>query len=49
MKPVCGGELKGIVSDGRLYLYDLFLEPYRGKPDVRNFREGSGNMDYGGG
>jgi len=49
MKPVCRGELKGRVSDGRLCLYDLLLEPYRGKPDVRNFREGSGNMDYGGG
>jgi hypothetical protein len=24
------------------------LEPYRGKPDVRNLREGAGNVDDGG-
>jgi hypothetical protein len=45
---VCGVELKGRASDRRLYLYYLFLEPYRGKPDVRNLREGAGNVDDGG-
>lgn len=46
--PVCGVELKGGASDRRPYLYYLFLEPYWGKPDVRNLREGAGNVDDGG-
>ncbi len=47
-KPVCRIGLKGRPYAGRLYLYYLFLKPYWGKPDVRNFREGTGNVDYGG-
>ena len=48
VKPVCGVELKGRACDRRRYLYYLFLEPYWGKPDVRNLREGAGNVDDGG-
>ena len=47
-KPVCRIGLKGVAVSHRLYLYDLFLKPYWGKPNVRNFREGTGNVDYGG-
>ena len=44
-KPVSRIGLKGRSNVRRPYLYDLFLEPYRGKPDVRNSREGAGNVD----
>ena len=47
VKPVCRVGLKGRANVRRPYMYYLFLEPYRGKPDVRNFREGAGNVDYG--
>ena len=47
-KPECGVELKGDFGFRRPYLYDLSLKPYWGKPNVRNFREGTGNVDYGG-
>ena len=47
-KPECRIGLKGDADSRRLYLYYLFLKPYRGKPDVRNFREGTGNVDDGG-
>ncbi len=36
-KPVCRVGLKGDVVSRRLYLYYLFLKPYWGKPNVRNF------------
>ncbi len=42
------GGLKGDAVSRRLYLYYLFLKPYWGKPNVRNFREGTENMGYGG-
>ena len=32
---------------GRLRLKGLGLEPYWGKPDVRNLRGGAGNVDHG--
>ncbi len=48
MKPECRIGLKGDIANRRLYLYDLFLKPYWGKPNVRNFREGTGNVDDGG-
>lgn len=48
VKPVCRVGLKGDIASRRLYLYDLFLKPYWGKPNVRNFREGTGNVDDGG-
>ncbi len=48
VEPVCRVGLKGKANSRRLYLYDLFLKPYWGKPDVRNFREGTGEVDYGG-
>ncbi len=48
VKPVRRIGLKGDAVSRRLYLYDLFLKPYWGKPNVRNFREGTGNVDYGG-
>lgn len=48
VNPVCRIGLKGDAVSRRLYLYDLFLKPYWGKPNVRNFREGTGNVDYGG-
>jgi len=44
-KSVCRIGLKVRSNVRRLYLYYLFLKPYRGKPDVRNFREGAGNVD----
>jgi len=47
VSPVCWVELKGTTGSRRLYLYDLFLKPYWGKPDVRNFREGTGNVGDG--
>jgi len=47
VKPICRVGLKGRTNVRRSYLYYLFLKPYRGKPDVRNFREGAGNVDYG--
>ena len=43
-----GAGLKDLKRSRRLNLYDLSLKPYWGKPDVRNFREGTGNVDYGG-
>ncbi len=48
VNPACWIGLKGDVVSRRLYLYDLFLKPYWGKPNVRNFREGTGNVDDGG-
>ncbi|NIS69717.1 MAG: hypothetical protein GTO12_12430 [Proteobacteria bacterium] len=33
---------------GRVLLIGLGLEPYWGKPDVRNLRGGAGNVDHGG-
>ena len=48
LKPACRIGLKGDIVSRRLYLYDLFLEPYWGKLNVRNFREGTGNVDDGG-
>ena len=45
--PVGGVELKGELGFRRPYLYYLSLKPYWGKPNVRNFREGTGNVDYG--
>jgi hypothetical protein len=48
-KPVCGVELKGDFGLRRPYLYYLSLKPYWGKPNVRNFREGAGDVDYGAG
>jgi hypothetical protein len=47
-KPVCLAGLKGGTGSRRPNLYYLSLEPYWGKPDVRNFREGAGNVSYGG-
>jgi len=47
-KPVCRVGLKGGPVSKRLYLYYLSLEPYWGKPNVRNFREGTGNVGHGG-
>jgi hypothetical protein len=46
--PACWIGLKRSAISRRLYLYDLFLKPYWGKPNVRNFREGTGNVDDGG-
>ncbi len=42
--------LKPIGPSGRIELIErrLSLKPYWGKPDVRNFREDAGNVDYGG-
>jgi hypothetical protein len=52
VQPPCRIGLKGEAVSRRLYLYDLFLKPYWGtywgKPNVRNFGEGTGNVDYGG-
>jgi hypothetical protein len=39
VKPIGRVGLKGRTNVRRSYLYYLFLKPYRGKPDVRNFRE----------
>ena len=47
-KPVCMVGLKGGTVSKRLNLYYLSLKPYWGKPNVRNFREGTGNVDDGG-
>ena len=47
-KPVCLAGLKGGTDNRRPNLYYLSLEPYWGKPDVRNFREGAGNVSHGG-
>jgi hypothetical protein len=47
-KPVCRVGLKGGTGSRRHNLYYLSLEPYWGKPDVRNFREGAGNVSHGG-
>jgi hypothetical protein len=47
-RSACRVELKEIAIIKRPYLYDLFLKPYRGKPDVRNFREGAENVYDGG-
>ena len=47
-KPVCMVGLKGGFGSKRLYLYYLSLKPYWGKPNVRNFREGTGNVGHGG-
>ncbi len=47
-KPVCRVGLKGGPVSKRLYLYYLSLKPYWGKLNVRNFRGGTGNVNYGG-
>ncbi len=47
-KPVCRVGLKGKSGCRRPYLYYLSLKPYWGKPNVRNFRGGTGNVNYGG-
>jgi hypothetical protein len=44
-KPVCRVGLKGGPVNKRLYLYYLSLKPYWGKPNVRNFRGGTGNIE----
>jgi len=41
---VCRVGLKDQSTFKSLYLYHLFLKPYWGKPDVRNFREGAENV-----
>ena len=46
-RPVCLAGLKGGTGSRRPDLYYLSLEPYLGKLDVRNFREGAGNVSYG--
>jgi hypothetical protein len=48
VKPAYRIGFKGDMANRRLYLYDLFLKPYWGKLNVRNFREGTGNVDDGG-
>jgi len=47
-KLVCRVGLKGGNGSRRPDRYDLSLKPYWGKPNVRNFREGTGNVDHGG-
>jgi hypothetical protein len=47
-KPVCRIGLKGKSGCRRPYLYYLSLKPYWGKLNVRNFRGGTGNVNYGG-
>ena len=44
VKSACRVGLKDGTIIKRLYLYYLFLKPYWGKPDVRNFREGAENV-----
>ncbi len=48
VKPECWVGLKGEAVSRRLYLYHLFLKRYWGKPNVRNFREGKGEVNDGG-